>query len=402
VSRTIEEIQDALDAIVDPSPEAEVVDLTDEQIADVEALTAELETARARRERVATLAAKAREGRERATPALIVREGRKVSETIDQAFSAYMRTGQDNADIQELRNAQSEGTPSEGGYTVPPSFRQKLIDRMVAFGGLANEVETITTTDGRILPWVTIDDTSNQGEIVDEGGTFSAGADLVFGSNNLSAYSYMSGGASGNALRLPRELAIDSSFNLEQLVANKLGMRIARLQAAHLTTGTGVSQPKGITRGLTGTASVASTLAYADFVNYIHAVDPAYRTPDCVWAMNDASLKTIRKLLDTTNRPLLKGVDEAALSTDAGGTSILGYRVVIDQGFANIAANSTTNWGVFGNLREGYVIRRVRDIELLVNPYSRMNNRQIEYSAWARMDATQQNTNAYTALTAHS
>jgi hypothetical protein len=31
-----------------------------------------------------------------------------------------------------------------------------------------------------------------------------------------------------------------------------------------------------------------------------------------------------------------------------------------------------------------------------------MNNRQIEYSAWARMDATQQNTRAYTALTAHS
>jgi HK97 family phage major capsid protein len=402
VTRTIEEIQDALDAIVDPSPEAEVVDLTDEQIADVEALTAELETARARRERVAALAAKAREGRERATPALIVREGRKVSETIDQAFNAYLRTGQQNADIEELRAAQSEGTPSEGGYTVPPSFRQKLIDRMVAFGGIANEVETITTSDGRILPWVTIDDTSNSGEIVDEGGTFSGGADLVFGSNNLSAYSYMGGGASGNALRLPKELTQDTSFDLETLVSNKLGMRIARIQATHLVSGTGVSQPKGIKTGLTGTASIASTLVYKDFVGYIHAVDPAYRNPNCVWAMNDASLKVVRQLLDGSNRPLLKGVDDQALATDAGGDRLLGYRVVIDQGFPDIAANTTTNWGVFGDLKEGYVIRRVRDVELLVNPYSRMNNRQIEYSAWARMDATQQNTRAYTALTAHS
>lgn len=396
---TIEDIQDAIDAIL---AEAGDRDLTDEESAQVEAHEADLVVARARREKSEAIRARAQAGRERATPALIVREGGKPEEKIEAAFTAYLRTGQENADISELRAAQSEGTPSEGGYTVPPSFRQKLIDRMVAFGGIANEVETITTTDGRILPWVTIDDTANSGEIVDEGGTFSAGADLVFGSNNLSAYSYMGGGASGNALRLPKELTQDTSFDLEGLVSAKLGMRIARIQATHLTAGTGVSQPKGITRGLTGTASAASTLVYADFINYIHAVDPAYRNPNCVWAMNDSSLKTIRKILDGSNRPMLKGMDDAALATDAGGDKLLGYRVVIDQGFANIAANSTTNWGVFGDLREGYVIRRVKDVELLVNPYSRMNNRQIEYSAWARMDATQQNTNAYTALTAHS
>jgi HK97 family phage major capsid protein len=57
---------------------------------------------------------------------------------------------------------------------------------------------------------------------------------------------------------------------------------------------------------------------------------------------------------------------------------------------------------VFGDLSEGYVIRRVRQIELLVNPYSRMQFRQIEYSCWLRMDAVQQNTAAYSALTAHS
>jgi hypothetical protein len=46
------------------------------------------------------------------------------------------------------------------------------------------------------------------------------------------------------------------------------------------------------------------------------------------------------------------------------------------------------------------VRRAVRDIEILVNPYSRMNYREIEYTAWARMDGTQQNTSAYTAITA--
>lgn len=399
--RTIEDIQDDLDAIA-ALAESEGRDLTDEEISQAEAHEAELVTARERREKSDAIRSKIKDGRERATPALRVKEGGPVEDTLDRAFTAYLRTGQENADIQELRNAQSEGTPSEGGYTVPPSFLQKLVDRMVAFGGLANEVDEVVTSDGRILPWVTIDDTGNSGEITDEGGVFSGGADLVFGTNNLSAYTYMAGGTGGNALRLSRELTQDTSFDLEGLVSDKLGMRIARIQATHLVTGTGVSQPKGITRGLTGTASAASTLAFADFINYEHAVDPAYRdTQRCVWAMNDSSWKTIRKLLDTTNRPLLKGVDAPALAEGTDRT-LLGYRVVIDQGFPNIAANSTTNWGVFGDLREGYVIRRVRSVEILVNPYSRMNNRQIEYSAWARMDATQQNTNAYAALTAHS
>jgi len=80
--------------------------------------------------------------------------------------------------------------------------------------------------------------------------------------------------------------------------------------------------------------------------------------------------------------------------------TLLGYPVTIDQGFSNPAATSTTtNFGVFGDLMAGYVVRNVRQVELLVNPYSRMQQRQIEYSSWFRFDALQQDTNAYTALT---
>jgi HK97 family phage major capsid protein len=398
---TIEDIQDAIDAVLG---EADGRDLTDEESATIEAHEAELATAQARRDRTEALRARQAERAKIATPALHVKSGNSAenADSIENAFTAYLRTGKANADISELRNAQSEGTPSEGGYLVPPGFRQKLIERMKAFGGIANEVEEITTDSGNTLQWPTVDDTANSGEVVDEGGTFSGGADLVFGSANLGAWSYMAGGTGGAPLRISRELVQDAAFDIAGLVTRKLGERLARIQATHFVSGTGVNQPQGIKTGLTGTASVASTLAYADFVNYIHALDPAYRSSNCVWAMNDTSLKTIRKLLDTTNRPLLKGQDESALATAPGGETLLGYRVVIDQGFPDIAANSTTNWGVFGDLREGYIIRRVKQVELLVNPYERMANRQVTYSAWARADAVQQNTNAYIALTAHS
>lgn len=399
--KTIEEIQDELQLIVDGA-EAEGRDLSDDELGLVAIGEQELEAAKARREKTDAIKARVSEGRKVATPALHVKTGPKVEDTIDAAFTAYLRSGKENADIQELRNAQSEGTSTEGGYLVPESFRQKLVDKMKAYGGIANEAEELVTSDGRNLPWPTLDDTANTGEIVDEGGTFTGGADLVFGEANLGAWSYMTGGTGGVPLRVSKELVQDSAFDITGLVTSKLGIRMGRIQASHLVSGNGVKQPKGLVHGLTGTGSIASTFVYADFVNWVHAIDPAYRNPGCVWAMNDASLKTIRKILDSTNRPLLKGVDERALETDAGGTSILGYRVVIDQGFSDIAANATTNWGAFGDLREGYVVRRVRDIELLVNPWERMANRQITYSAWARMDATPQNSAAYIALTAHA
>jgi hypothetical protein len=214
---TIEEIQDALAAIVDGA-ETEGRDLSDEELGQIEAHEAELATAQARRERTVAARERIQAGRQVATPALHHPPGARPSDTIDVAFTAYLRTGQANADIAELRNAQSEGTSTEGGYLVPEGFRQKLVDKMKAFGGVAQEAEELVTATGNNLPWPTLDDTANTGEVVDEGGTFSGGADLVFGEANLGAYSYMAGGTGGAPLRVSRELVQDSAFDIVGLV----------------------------------------------------------------------------------------------------------------------------------------------------------------------------------------
>lgn len=399
--KTIEEIQDELKAIVDVA-ETEGRDLSDDELALVALGEEELVAAQARREKTDAIKARVAAGREKATPALHT-VTKPAGDTIEDAFASYLRTGKENADISELRNAQSEGTPSEGGYLVPNGFRTKLVEKMKAYGGLAAVCDEIVTDTGNTLTWPTLDDTANTGEIVDEGGTFSGGADLVFGEANLGAWSYMAGGASGVPLRISRELAQDNAFDIVGRVANALGTRMGRVQGPHLTNGTGVNQPKGITRGLTGAGMYSGTsdaLVYADFLTAIHAVDPAYRDGgNCRWAFNDTFLKACRGVLDTNGRPILD-TSTASIAGTPGGASILGYPVTIDQGFTSPTATSATvNFGVFGDLREGYIVRRVAAVELLVNPYSRMANRQIEYSAWARLDATQQNTAAYTALT---
>jgi HK97 family phage major capsid protein len=395
-TRSVDDIVAEMDSLLTEVGDA---DLSDEQVTRYEALEAE-RAGRVKREQIAQRHALIKQ----AAPGQFITgaTATKDDDTLDRAFAHYARTGKENADLVELR-AQSEGTGSEGGFLVPDKFRNKLVERIKAFGGLANVVDEVTTGDGTPLSWPTVDDVSNVGEIVQEGNTFSSGADIVFGTANLGAYSYATGGSGSTPVRVSVELLQDSAVDIEALLERLLGTRIGRIQATHIATGTGVSQPKGITAGLTGTGSIASTFVYSDFVNWIHALDPAYRdSGNCRWAFNDNSLKTIRKILDTTGRPMLKAQDEGALTGNPGGMEILGYPVTIDQGFADIAANATTNWGVFGDLREGYVVRRVRDIVLVVDPYGRAHNRQVQYSAWARMDATQQNTNAYLALTAHT
>jgi len=393
---TIEEILGALQAILDA---AEGRELNDEEVARYEELETQLKGAQRSAEIRSRHAAYKAPNRSD----LHVHVGTaRQDDTLERAFDHYLRTGKENADLVQLR-AQGEGSPTEGGYLVPDGFRDKLIDRMKAFGGIANVVETITTSTGNPLPWPTVDDTANVGEIVAEGGTFASGADLVFGTASLGAYKYMAGGASNTPLRVSVELLQDAAFDVQGLVSRKLGERIARIQSTHLVTGNGSGQPKGIVHGLTPVQPAANTgWTYADLVTFIHSVDPAYRERGR-WAFNDTTLGAIRKLVDLDGRPLLQPAGTASAAGSPGGETLLGYPVTIDQAFVDLDIDDSTDLcGVFGDLSEGYVMRRVKDITLIVNPWTRAANGQVEFTAWARMDGNQQNINAYSVLSGKS
>lgn len=397
---TVEEILAALQAVMDEAKAGEP--LTDDQVARYEQLEEQL--TRAQRTQDVAKRHAAYNTTVTRVPSPADTSTKDSDEQLNRAFNHYLRTGKENADIVQLR-AQGEGVASEGGYLVPTTMRQKLVDRMKAFGGVAEDAETITTSTGEAMNWPTLDDTTNVGEIVKEGNTFTSGADLVFGADSIGAYEYMAGGGSATPLRVSRTLADDAAFDIEGLVSRKLGERIARIQAPHIVSGTGVEEPKGILTGLSvanGHAieiASATGVTYDDLVHFIHSVDPAYRESGCKWAFNDASMETIKKIKDSHGDPIWRPAS-ADMGTDTGGGTLLGYPVRIDQSFPNInLASNTVKWGTFGNLSEGYVIRRINDVQILVNPYARMAYRQVEYSAWARMDATQQNVNAYIALT---
>ena len=307
------------------------------------------------------------------------------------AFDTYMRRGASKlTDAQErlletasaeLRTSsgQSEGTTTLGGFTVPQSFLVKITETLKAYGGIFGVANVIETTDGRTLPWPGNDDTGNVGSIIGENVADST-LDLSFTQQSLAAFTYTS-----NLIRVSLELAQDSAFDLEAFVAKKIGQRIGRAVAAHLATGSGAGQPKGIdtapTTGKTGLAGQTTTVIYDDLVDLIHSVDAAYRNGgNCRFAMADLSLAVVRKLKDTQGHPLWQPSVVAGVPD-----TLLGYGVTVDNGLPAMAVSAKSI--LFGDFNAGYIVRVVRGVEVARLSERFADQRQVGFFGFMRLDA---------------
>lgn len=309
----------------------------------------------------------------------------------NRAFNQYLRVGilglspEDRQILQrrqmamtpEIRAALSVGTTTAGGFTVPQGFSGQLEDAEKEYGAmLADGGPTFFDTDsGQQIPWPTDNDTSNVGEQLGEN-TATAEQDITFGSVTFDAYMY-----SSKLVRVSFQLLEDSAFDLNTFLPRKLGERIGRIVNTRLTTGTGSAQPNGIataaTLGKTGTTGQTTSIIYDDLVDLEHSVDPAYRKR-AKFMMADSSLKVIKKLKDSQNRPLWA----PGMAVQAPDT-ILGYPYIINQDVAVMAANARSV--LFGAV-EKYVVRRVKQVGILRLQERYAEQLQVGFIAYQRFD----------------
>lgn len=271
--------------------------------------------------------------------------------------------------------AQSTGTDTEGGFTVPNDTMRALEVAMLRFGGMRQVGDIIRTDTGSDLPWPTTNDTSNEGAILAENAQV-AQADLVFGQLVLQAYKY-----SSKMILIPVELLQDSAVNVAEVIGSALGERIGRITNRHFTVGTGSGQPNGIvtaaTLGATGASGQTATVEYTDLVELQHSVDPDYRI-NAKWMFADSTLKAIKQLLDGNDRPLwLPGI--AVREPD----TILGHPFVVNQNVAAMAASAKSI--LFGDLSK-YKIRDVRQVTLLRLDERFADYHQVAFLAFSRHD----------------
>jgi len=307
------------------------------------------------------------------------------------AFERYLRTGQPNSD---LTFAQTEGTTSAGGYGVPDGYLTRLIEARTQFGGFINLAENLTTASGNDLHFPTIPTAAlySSADIAAEGAATAAGADWVESEVVLGAYRYTAAGTGNVGLKLSLELIQDSIFDVVAFTARRLGERIARRQAYDVINGSNSGEPFGIAYGTGGTIEVDPT-GFAAFNSIVHALDPIYRA-NASWVFNDTTLATIEGLLDgasgTSGRPILtwgQGAEEAA-----SHGRLLGYPVHIVQEMPTWAADNVIGAG-FGDWNEAYIVRHVKDVTVLVNPF--IATGYVGYDAYARMDGQVKNASAY-------
>ncbi|MBP8220398.1 MAG: phage major capsid protein [Aeromonadaceae bacterium] len=310
----------------------------------------------------------------------------KVLETVLRGGYPAL-SSEERALFKEMR-AQATNVDSKGGFTVPTEFRNRVVETMKAFGGVANISTVFETDGGSPITWVTTDGTADEGVMIgetEEGGD----KDMDFGQIAIGAKKMTS-----KTIKISDELLQDSGVDVIGLIARRIGSRLGRGEAKQLLNGDGQGNNiKGLTMQLTGgvTSAVAGSIAHGDLLKLKHSVDPAYRAGNTRWVFNDNTLLGFKELKDGNGRPLwLPDVSGVAPAT------IDGDQYQIDQGMPDVAAGKkAVLYGDFSYFQ----IRRVKGMALrrLDEKYAEAG--LVGFLMFHRFDALLEDTAAVKALT---
>lgn len=297
----------------------------------------------------------------------------------------HFRLGQGGSE----QRAMGVGTGSAGGYLVPQGFSGVFEKFLLATSPLRQVATIMRTETGNAMPYPTINDTSNLGELMTENSE-AVGADAAVSQVNFGAFKYGS-----KLIPVSFELMNDAEFNVEEMIGSIAGERIGRSQNAAFTTGTGSAQPQGIVSGASAgvTAAGAAAIVLDDLLGLFHSIDPAYRdSPAFGFMCHDNVLKVIRSIKDTTGRPIFT---ESYMSGKP--PTILGKPVHINQAMAS--AVTTGQKTVLAGDFSKFVIRDAGEIRVRRLDERYAEKDQVGFLAILRSDSRVINSAALKVLT---
>lgn len=275
-------------------------------------------------------------------------EERSISDQFRALYNGEMRhldiaTSQKSFD--EAR-ALSKGTATAGGNTVPTDFVNRLYEHLIETATLLRGGATVlNTTSGENID-MPVTTSHGTAALVLEGGTIPQ-ADPAFGKRTLGAYKY------GDLILVPNELLTDTAVDLTGYLSRQAGRAVGNALGAHLVTGTGSSQPAGIststTLGVTGATGVAGAPNFDNIIDLVYSVIGPYRnSPNAAFLIKDTTAGALRKLKDSSGRYLWEPTVTAGVPD-----RMLGYPVLTDPYMPATAVNAKSV--IFGDLSTYYV-----------------------------------------------
>lgn len=277
--------------------------------------------------------------------------------------------------FQKEHRALDVATGTKGQETIPEGFVRSLEVSMLTYGGMRLVSEVFRTDGVGDVPWPTVNDTSNSAVILDEATSFGSSVDPTFGAVVFKAFKY-----SSKPILVSTELLQDSAFDIGARIGEMLGIRIARGQNAHFSTGAGTTLPKGVL--VAGGAFAAAddvTIASDDVIGLEHSVDPAYR-PGARFMMHDTILAAVRKLKESTTNAYIWQPGLQAGVPDR----LLGYPYTINQSFPSVI-EASAKIIAFGDFSK-YKIRDVATLRLIRLDELYAATDQVAFIAYMRSD----------------
>lgn len=279
--------------------------------------------------------------------------GRATNE-YKKAFWNVMRSQKPRYDVLD---ALQIGTDSEGGYLVPDEFERTLVEALEEeniFRSLANVIST--SSGDRKIPVVASKGTASW---VDEEGAIPE-SDDSFGQVSIGAYKL------ATLMKVSEELLNDSVFDLEAYITREFARRVGNKEEEAFFTGDGVGKPTGILAAAGGaqvgvTAAGTTAITLDEVLDLFYSLKAPYRNR-AVFVLNDATVKAIRKLKDSTGQYLWQPSIQAGTPD-----SILNRPLYTSAYMPALAATAKTI--VFGDFsyywvadRQGRVFKRLNEL----------------------------------------
>lgn len=283
-------------------------------------------------------------------------ESAEVRKTDPEKFNLAMRSllqkGYEGMTAEE-RTTLNVTTPADGGNAVPQIWGD-LIESMRESSPIRAEASVYSTASGAelILPKVTAA-AADPAIVAEEGAVAFDGE--AFGQVVIKAFMYARG------VKASEQMLTDAAFPVESFVARRLGFDLGFYTGKHLSVGTGTgstgdTQPQGVFTGATEGVSDAAAITYANLVDLQHSVIGPYQ-PNAKWAMKDSTVAALRKIVDSTGRPIYQ-VDMRVGSPD----TLLGKPLILDPNAPSNVVN--VNPIVYGDFKRGYLVRDVIGIKI--------------------------------------
>ena len=226
-------------------------------------------------------------------------EKEKSGRASDEYKGSFWNAMRVKAPMPSVLNALQEGTDSEGGYLVPDEFERTLVEALEEENVFRTLAHVIRTSSGdRKIPVVA---SKGSASWVDEEGAYQE-SDDAFSQVSIGAYKL------GTMIKVSEELLADSVFDLEAYISKEFARRIGAREEESFFNGDGKGKPLGILAAAGGaevgvTAASATAITADEVIDLFYSLKAPYRK-NAVWLLNDATVKQIRKLKDSTGQYL--------------------------------------------------------------------------------------------------